>query len=69
MAPIALIFGGFCGTFSALVGWVVFGLSLWGAVQLYFVTGLAVAAALIVLTLLRPRKTDRTAKSTALQQA
>ena len=69
MAPIALVLGGFFGTFSALIGWVVFGLSLWGAVQLYFVTGLAVAAALIVLTLLRPRKAETRGKTRALQQA
>lgn len=69
MAPIAFIFGGFCGTVSALLGWMLFGLSLWGAVQLYVVTGLAVAAALIVLMILRPRKAERAAKGSALQRA
>ena len=42
MAPVAMILGGISGTVSALCGWLLFGFSLWAAVQVYFIVGLFV---------------------------
>lgn len=55
MAPVAIILGSFGGTVSALVGWVLFGLGLAAAVQLYFIVALGVASALMVTALIRRR--------------
>lgn len=63
MAPIAVILGSISGTLSALVGWLLFGLGLWSAFQIYVLVALIVAAGLIGASLLRPktRKSDDTA--------
>ena len=68
MAPVAMILGGMSGTFSALLGWVLFGLGFWAAAQVYFLVGLGVAGILIAMALLRPRGT-RTGESGGLQRA
>ncbi len=60
MASIAMILGSVFGTISALFGWLLFGLSLWGAVQVYFLVALIVAAALIAYALLQPKPTPKT---------
>lgn len=69
MAPVALILGGIGGTISALFGWLLFGLSFWGAVQVYFCVALLVAAALIITAMLRsPKETlaaDQSSKKIA----
>ena len=54
MAPVAMILGGISGTVSALCGWLLFGFSLWAAVQVYFIVGLFVALGLIVMGMSRP---------------
>lgn len=58
MAPVAMIFGGICGTLAAMLGWLVLGMGFWAAVQAYFIVGLVVAASLIVLSLLGPHSSD-----------
>lgn len=68
MAPVAFILGGISGFFSVLVGWVVFGIGLWGAVQLYFAVYLIVAFGLIAFSLMRLRQRDGQ-KQTTLQRA
>jgi len=60
MAPIAMILGSVTGTVSAVFGWLLFGLSLWGAVLVYFLVALIVAAALIAYALLQPKPAPRT---------
>lgn len=69
MAPVALILGGISGTFSALFGWLLFGIGFWTAVQVYFLVALLVAAGLIALALLRPRAQAGAAKAEQMQQA
>jgi hypothetical protein len=54
MAPVAMILGGIIGTVSALFGWLLFGLSLWVAIQIYFLVSLFVATMLIVLAMSHP---------------
>ncbi len=59
MAPVAMILGGISGTISALFGWIVFGLSFWNAVQVYFGVALVVALVLIVMAMLRKEPSAR----------
>jgi len=68
MAPVAMILGGISGTFSAMMAWLLLGLSFWAAVQVYFLVGLGVAALLIVVAWMRPRA-HKAAEPQALQQA
>lgn len=69
MAPIALILGSIGGTISAILGWVVFGLGIWGAVQVYFMAALLIAAGLIGIALLRPAgNRESSARGTATVQ-
>ncbi|MDF1670314.1 MAG: hypothetical protein P1U83_11915 [Roseovarius sp.] len=63
MAPVAFILGAISGTLSALFGMVLFGLSLWGATQVYFCVGAFVAALLIVVAILTKRSVSETANS------
>ncbi len=72
MAPMAFILGGICGTFSAVFSWLLFGVSLWGAAQVYFAVGLTVAAVLIVVAMVSPRKGAKSShpkKSAGMQRA
>lgn len=72
MAPVAFIIGGVCGTISAVMSWLFFGLSLMGVFQVYFLVGLAVAMVLIAVSTVRPQETPKTssrAKTSGLQQA
>ena len=68
MAPVAFILGGIGGVFSVLVGWIVFGIGLWSAVQLYFAVYLTIALGLIAFSLLRLRLRGGQ-KQTTLQRA
>lgn len=54
MALVAMILGSIIGTVSALFGWLMFGLSLWVAIQIYFLVSLFVATMLIVLAMSHP---------------
>lgn len=69
MAPIAFILGGLFGMLSAIFGWLLFGLGLWGAVQVYFAVGLAVAALVIVVALVRPRGAAHQTEAETMQRA
>ena len=71
MAPLAFILGGFFGTVSAVVSWLMLGLRFGAAVQVYFVVGLTVAAVVILAALKWPRaETSNTSvKSGDMQQA
>jgi hypothetical protein len=69
MAPVAIILGGIGGTFSALFGWLFFGLSLWAAVQVYFLVALMVSGGLIALALTRSRAQADVAKVNRIQNA
>lgn len=71
MAPLAFILGGFCGTVSAVFGWLLFGLSFGAALQIYFVVGLTVAALMILSALkgTRAKKASAPVKSGSMQQA
>ena len=72
MAPVAMIFGGISGTISALFSWLLFGLTFWGAMQVYFIVGFCVAVGLIAMALLRPMAPANPTqgnRATALQRA